>query len=50
MSFHDWMKSIHGTEKEAEIDKIAAEAERQREEDDDLFWNLHWERNEWYAG
>ena len=47
MPFSEWLKSIRGTEKEAQIDAIARDAERQREMNEDLYWELHWERNEW---
>lgn len=48
--FSEWLKSIRGTEKEAKIDSIAMGAERMRELDEDLWWNLHWERNEYSNG
>lgn len=49
MPFSEWLKSIRGTEKEAQIDSAAMSAERQREADEDLYWDLHCERNEWSA-
>lgn len=34
MTFHDWMRAIRGTEKEAEIERIARQAEAEREADE----------------
>ena len=45
--FSEWLREIRGTEIEKRIDSIALDAERQRELDEDLWWNLHWERNEY---
>ncbi len=45
MSFHDWLKNMT-PEKAASLDRIARDAELQRERDEDAAWDDHCEKEE----
>ena len=44
VTFSEWLKSIKGTEREAEIESAAMDAECQREMQEDLLCELYYER------
>lgn len=46
MCFSEWLKTIHNTEKEAQVGATARDAERERKIAEDLFWDMMNERND----